>query len=138
MTVFVDTSVFYAAVDSRDNSNKRAKRILSSKTAGFFTSEYVLVETWRLIQSRVGWAAAENFWVGLQKTSLRIEPVTSSDLERAVKIGTAFSDQEFSLVDRTSFALMERLGVNKVATFDSDFAIYRYGSSLDSAFELLR
>jgi predicted nucleic acid-binding protein len=49
-----------------------------------------------------------------------------------------FSDQDFSLVDRTSFAVMERLGLVRAASFDDHFAIYRYGRNRDRAFEILR
>ena len=59
-------------------------------------------------------------------------------MEAAWAIGTAFPDQEFSIVDRTSFAVMERLGLTRVASFDSDFAVYRYGRNRDRAFEVLR
>jgi uncharacterized protein len=50
----------------------------------------------------------------------------------------AFRDQKFSIVDRTSFAVMHRLGLHRVASFDDDFAIYRYGRSRDRAFSVLR
>jgi hypothetical protein len=33
---------------------------------------------------------------------------------------------------------MERLGVTRAASFDSDFAIHRYGRNRDRAFEILR
>jgi hypothetical protein len=33
---------------------------------------------------------------------------------------------------------MERLGITRVASFDRDFAIYRYGPNRDRAFEVLR
>ena len=59
-------------------------------------------------------------------------------MEAAWAIGEAFPDQDFSLVDRTSFAVMERLGITQVASFDSDFAIYRYGRNRDRSFEVIR
>ena len=43
-------------------------------------------------------------------------------------IRVAFSDQRFSLVDRTSFAIMERLAnLHAPSSFDDDFVIYRFG-----------
>ena len=48
------------------------------------------------------------------------------------------SHQDFSLVDRTSFAVMERLGLVRAASFDNHFAIYRFGRNRDRAFEILR
>jgi uncharacterized protein len=49
-----------------------------------------------------------------------------------------FADQNFSIVDRTSFAVMERLGLTRAISFDDDFAVYRYGRNRDRAFEVLR
>jgi predicted nucleic acid-binding protein len=61
-----------------------------------------------------------------------------ADMRVAWAIGDVFKDQDFSVVDRTSFAVMERLGVSRAASFDRDFAIYRYGRNRDRAFEVLR
>ena len=78
------------------------------------------------------------FWNGLRRGIAIIEQTTSADLEAAWAIGERFSDQDFSLVDRTSFALMERLGIFRVISFDSDFAVFRYGRNRSSAFDVLR
>ena len=67
-----------------------------------------------------------------------MEKVTSGDLDAAWATGASFPDQDFSLVDRTSFAVMERLAITYVASFDNDFAIYRYGRGRDKAFEVIR
>lgn len=64
--------------------------------------------------------------------------MTPTDLDAAWAIGQAFPDQDFSLVDRTSFAVMERLGIRRVASFDDDFTVYRYGRGRERAFEVVR
>ncbi|WP_158747922.1 PIN domain-containing protein [Acidobacterium sp. S8] len=51
MNLFVDTSIWYAAVDSSDRSNARAKAILRSGGL-LVTSDHVLVETWTLASSQ--------------------------------------------------------------------------------------
>lgn len=137
MTVFVDTSVWFAAANIRDRYNARAKQLLADMGAPLLT-DHILVETWRLLNSRVHRRAAESFWLGIRRGSAELEKVTAADLETAWAIGEAFADQDFSIVDRTSFAVMERLGIMRAASFDDDFAVYRFGRNRDRAFDILR
>lgn len=137
MSVLVDTSVWFAAANSRDRYNRRAKALLSN-LADPLLSDHILIETWSLLNSRVHRHAAEQFWTRVRDGAAAVEIVTALDLERAWVIGELFPDQNFSVVDRTSFALMERLGINRAASFDDDFAVYRYGRRRDRAFEVLR
>jgi predicted nucleic acid-binding protein len=101
------------------------------------TTDHVLVETWLLLAHRLGRAAAESHWDAIRNGAAAVEPVTAADLEVAWAVGDVFPDQDFSIVDRTSFAVMQRLGVLRVATLDAHFAIYRFGRKRDRAFELL-
>lgn len=137
MSVFVDTSIWYAAADAGDRSNPRARELLA-RGDRLLTSDHVVVETWLLLRHRLSRDAAERFWNGLKTGVAAIEAVTATDLEVAWSIGDAFSDQDFSIVDRTSFAVMQRLGVHSVATFDDDFAVYRFGRDRRRAFEIIR
>ena len=114
MSLFVDTSVWYAAADTADLGNKRAQEILSTGEA-LVTTDHVLVETWTLLRFRINRGAAEAFWDGLRSGVARLECVGSADLQAAWTMGHDFSDQDFSLVDRTSFAVMERLGLRRAA-----------------------
>lgn len=137
MSLFVDTSAWFAAVDSDDRSNVRAKEILSSGE-GLVTTDHVLAETWALIRKRIHRQAAEAFWQGIRNGVATLEVVGLADLQAAWTMGQEFRDQDFSLVDRTSFAVMERLGLERVASFDDDFAVYRWGPGRRRAFQVLR
>jgi predicted nucleic acid-binding protein len=137
VSVFVDTSAWYAAVDETDAGYLRARYILGGGHP-LVTTDHVLVETWLLMKSRTHQVAADGFWRRIRAGAARIESTTPSDLEVAWQIGERFSDQDFSLVDRTSFATMMRLGITRVASFDSHFAVFRYGPRDSLAFEVLR
>jgi predicted nucleic acid-binding protein len=50
----------------------------------------------------------------------------------------AVAGSSLSLVDRTCFAVMQRLAVHRVASFDAHFAVYRFGPDRRQAFEVLR
>ncbi len=101
------------------------------------TSEYVVLETWRLLHHKIGWAAAEKFLESLRAGIANVEQVNAADLDRAWSIGQDYPDQEFAFTDRTSFAVMMRLGVRRVASFDRDFAVFRFGKRKAEAFEIV-
>jgi len=137
MSLFVDSSVWYAAVDLSDVDNARAKKILNAHEA-LVTTDHVLVETWLLIRNRMRRKAADQFWEGIRSGAVGLEAVGLADLEAAWQIAVSFRDQDFSLVDRTSFAVMRRLGIERAASFDSHFAVFRYGPKQRYAFEIVR
>lgn len=135
MSLFVDTSVWYAAAASADPRNSRAREILAAGES-LYTTDHVLVETWSLLRNRLHRKSADQFWEGL-RTVATIEPVGPADLETAWQIGLTFADQDFSLVDRTSFAVIRRLGIERATSFDNHFAVFRYGPGLRRALEIV-
>ena len=77
MSIFVDTSVWYAAADSGDASNARAKAILAAGEP-LVTSDHVLIETWTLLRYRIHRRAAERFWEALRGGVAATEPVAAT------------------------------------------------------------
>lgn len=137
MSVFVDSSAWFALVVARDRHNSRAKAIIQGE-AEHITTDHVVIETWLLLNARYHRQAADLFWERIRTRRVQIEHVSAADFEAAWSIGKIFPDQNFSIVDRTSFAVMERLGLTRAMSFDDDFAVYRYGRNRDRAFEILR
>ena len=136
MSLFVDTSAWFAAADRADGNYDRAKVVLTTSEA-LVTTDHILIETWMLLYHRIGRKQALMFW-GRLGSAATIETVTSSDLEVARQIADAWSNHDFSIVDCTSFAVMQRLGIRRAASFDSDFAIFRFGPGRRLAFEVIR
>lgn len=134
MTVFVDTSAWYGAADADDASHQRATARLSEFQGQLITSDHVLIETWYLAASRLGPDVAEELVNAIRAGIARIETATIADLEVAAAIKPAFADQTFSIVDRTSWSVMQRLGVHEAIAFDRDYSIYRFGRNRQSAF----
>jgi uncharacterized protein len=137
LSIFVDSSVWFAAAVARDRLKGRAKSILRNNS-DHVTTDHVMVETWLLLNSRYHRQGAERFWESIRSGGVLVHTVAPADLEAGWAMGEAFPDQEFSIVDRTSFAVMERLGITRAASFDDDFAVYRYGRLRDRAFEVIR
>jgi predicted nucleic acid-binding protein len=137
LTLFVDTSAFYAAADKSDRSHERVKLVLGAGES-LVTTDHVLAESWQLLRHRLGHEAANTFWEAVRAGASAVEHVGAADLEVAWTIAAEFEDQDFSLVDMTSFAVMQRIGVLRAASLDDDFAIYRFGRRRERAFELVR
>ncbi|MCC6766546.1 MAG: PIN domain-containing protein [Deltaproteobacteria bacterium] len=138
MTTFVDTGVLFAAAVRRDARHQQARRLLVAIAAEHtFTTDHVLLETWMMIRLRAGWAAAMRFLGAVRSTPLAVETTSLADLERAQGIATAWEDQQFDLVDCTSFAVIERVGCGRAASFDRDFAVWRYGPKRSRALDVL-
>lgn len=138
MAIFVDTGGFYALADTADRNHDTARSVFESRgmAGDLVTSDYVFVESWCLIRARLGRSAAMQYWDAMQSDVVRIYGVTSEDLTGARAIASSWPDQDFSLIDCTSFALMERLGLDEALAFDSHFRVYRYGQRRDRAFRM--
>jgi hypothetical protein len=139
VTVLLDTGVLFAGAVEADAHHARATELLRGlQGQTTITTDHVLVETWWLIVSRRDWESAMRFWRAFRSTPTRLEVVTVADLERAEAIATDWSDQQLDIVDCTTFAVMERVGCRRAASFDKDFAVYRFGTDRKQAFEIVR
>ncbi len=138
MSVFVDTSAFYALADESDRNHRQAKaayEVLIGERLS--TSDHILVECWFLLGSRLGRDAAIRFWDALRAGIVAVLDVRHDDLERAREVLVRFPDQTFSLVDATSFAVMEREEIVRAFAFDAHFRVYRFGEGSRHRFDVV-
>ncbi len=136
---FVDTSGFYAVADASDRRHAAASDVfVDLGTAGrLLSTDHVFVETWLLVKARLGRRAAIGFWDSMASGVVEVHGVTSRDLTRARRILDEWGDQDFSLVDCTSFAVMERLGIREALAVDRHFRLYRHGPGRSRAFRVV-
>lgn len=123
MNIFIDTSAFIAMLDADDDNHLKAKQAwtkLISSNAHLISSNYILVETFALIQKRLGLSAVRAF----QESILPIIHIEWID-EAIHKMGTsallAVARRKLSLVDCVSFETMRKLGLKSAFTFDKHF-----------------
>ena len=124
MNVFVDTSGFYAMLVENDVNHESAKAWWTATLLseyGLVTSNYVVVETGALLQSRVGLAAVRRF-VQDVLSAVEVQWVSPEIHEAATDALLSSNRRGLSLIDCSSFALMRRLGITDAFTFDPHFA----------------
>lgn len=122
--VFVDTSAYYAVADTHDNSHGvalAAIQKINREGNELLTSNFVIAETHTLLVNRLGRDIAEQVLDRLYASSTRIVRASERDETRAREIIHQHRDHEYSFVDAISFAVMERLHIRLVWTYDHHF-----------------
>jgi len=126
--LFIDTGPLVARTyrpDPRHRESVDVFRRISDRTLPYrllFTSNYVVDETLtRLLYEAGHPAAVQGLHLLRGSTVLRIVHVTQDDEQRADEIFLKYTDHRISYTDCTSVAVMERLGIDTVFSFDRDF-----------------
>lgn len=131
MTVFADTSALYALLVRNEVGHAEVAAEFATileRRRPLVTTNYVLLETAALLQSRIGLAAVRDL-------DQRIVPlcvvrwVTESLHRRAMDRLVRADRRGLSLVDCMSFEVMEQEGITDALALDADFA--------DAGFRLL-
>lgn len=125
-SVFVDTSAFVALRNAAEAEHERARAALSDLVEGgvtLYTSNYVLAETYTALLVRVGREEAiewgRRFRAGAAVELVRLDSAVE---EEAWEILERHGDKQWSYVDATSFAQIERDGGIEAFAFDAHFA----------------
>ena len=135
---FVDARALFSLAYQSDQWHAKAVEIAARlRGTALITTDAMLVETWFLTRARASREAALRVWRELRGGALRIECLLPIDLDHAWEIAQAFADQDFSLADCTSFAVIERLGLRSAFSFDRDYLIFRYGPRRNTTLRVL-
>lgn len=124
-SIFIDTSWFKAYLDPRDDFHSQAvaqSKVLSQEKTILYTTNFVVDETLTLLRVRSGLEVALKFRDFLAQISshTKIIRILSQDEFKAWDwFPKKWSKLSFS--DCTSFAVMQRLGLKDVASFDDHF-----------------
>jgi len=112
-------------VDESDGYHSKAVQFIRALTTPLVTSTYVLDETVTLIKLHLGHRTAVQFGEKLRKEQIaKLLRTTEQDENRAWQIFVQYQDKGFSFTDCTSFALMERLQIERAFAFDAHFRQY--------------
>ena len=123
MNVFVDTSGFLAILDADDTNHLKAKKEwnnIISTGANLFCNNYILVETFALIQYRLGMKAVRVLEEDILPL-VHIEWIKEDTHKAGMSAFLSASKRKLSLVDCVSFETMRDLGLKVAFGFDSHF-----------------
>lgn len=127
--VFIDTSGFFAALVSTDQHHEHAASVFrraDSEGWKLVTSTPVVYETHALLLARAPTRreAGLAFLDAVATDSFNVERPSARDEERARAIIRSYADKAFSFCDAVSFAMLDRLRIREVLSFDQHFKEY--------------
>jgi uncharacterized protein len=130
---FVDTSAWYALVVARHPDHGRLSSLLRALIRNhhrLVTTNLVVAETHALLLRRVGRAAALTFLQTVGE-SPNIVVRSSRELEAAAERDwlARYDDQDFSLADAVSFAVMTERGIRDALALDHHFVVAGFQAS---------
>ncbi len=124
MSVFLDTSALLAVLDADEAPHSRVDAIwrrLLGERRPLVTTNYVLVETVALAQSRLGLDATRALQQDVVPV-LRVIWVTAEVHQAAMTALVTAGRRRLSLVDCVSFEVMRREGLEEAFALDRHFA----------------
>ena len=124
MIIFADTSAFFALIVQDDLMHVRAREnfaYFSKNDVQLLTSSYILLETFTLLQRRIGLEAVQDFNAKIFPL-LEIIWVDAEWHNRAIQRVLVQKRKDISLTDCLSFEIMEALEITEAYTFDRHFA----------------
>ena len=123
MSTFVDTSAILAVLDADDRQHARAAaawQTLIETEDELVVTNYVLVEAFALVQSRLGLKAARTFQQDVVPM-LRVSWMGEESHDAAVTALLTAARRRLSLVDCASFDAMRRSGLTRAFSLDRHF-----------------
>jgi predicted nucleic acid-binding protein len=123
--IFVDASAWIAVIDVRGKYHDPATRLFGQLVADkrpLLTTNLVIAESYVMIQRTSGIRASLRFLESIRVSPLLLKIYSDALLElQAENILRQYSDQDFSLADAVSFAVMRQLSIHEAFAFDHHF-----------------
>lgn len=125
LPVFVDAGAWIAIADRGDSLHvaalSRHQRLLRERRP-LVTTNLVMAEAYALLRRAAGHSVAIRFLEAIRSTS-RLSLIYATDDHHAAAeaILRRYADQDFSLADAVSFAVMQAGGINEAFAFDAHF-----------------
>jgi predicted nucleic acid-binding protein len=126
--IYIDTSAFYALLDRADPYYKEASSLWMTLMDNKFiliTSNYVVSETMKLLQEKIGFEAGKAWYKDIL-SALNVLWVDEVIHQRAYELWLNLGRIPLSIVDCASFVIMHQNNIEKVFCFKSYFVDYGF------------
>ena len=122
--VVVDAGPLLALFDIRDQHHNQALRYLKKARARLITTLAVVTEAMHLFGPLP--TPKKNLLNWINARAITLVAPNEEDFKRVIELIDKYADLPMDFADGLTVAICERLDIPHIATFDSDFDIYRF------------
>ncbi len=119
----IDSGPMTALFNSRDSYHETSKAFMKRCRYNLVTTMASITEVMYLLETNL--FAAADFLEWLARGAVEIADITSADFTDIKEYMMKYGDLPMDFADATLMVVSDRERINKIATFDSDFDIYR-------------
>jgi predicted nucleic acid-binding protein len=116
----------YDKKDIRQNEIRELLTTVASINIPIYITYLVIAETHRRLLQVVGNKESNKFLEDIFDNGINFAQIEMQDMLKAKEIIKKYHDQKITFTDATSMAIMIRLGILKVMTFDFHFGLLNF------------
>lgn len=121
--ILIDSGPLIALFNHKDNYHATSVEFIKANRSELITTLASVTETLHLLDFNRNAQADFLSWVNAG--AITIEPITVNDFSRIKTLILKYSDLPMDFADACLVLLSEKLNINKIATIDRDFDVYR-------------
>ena len=118
MTLVLDTSVLFAALDAKDGNHKACLALVERFRHDLVVPAPVIPEVDYWIHQRLSTSVGLQFIDNLRTNALSVVDLERSDYSRIYNLMEQYADSRIGFVDAAVLTIVERLNEPKLATLD--------------------
>ena len=122
--IVIDSGPIVALFDTNDPHHAESTQFLRATSARLFSTLVCVTEAMFILNFSI--RAQTNVLTWITAGGLHLEELHAEDIDRVSKLLQKYADLPMDFADGVLVAISERLDVPHIATFDSDFDVYRF------------
>ena len=128
--ILCDIAPLFCLVDKSQPKHLEVKKFIQNNSSPLITTWSCFTEAMYLSLNRGGWSMQNQLSELLLIQLVILQPIENIDYSRLFQLMNKYKDRPMDLADATLVVIAEKLNLNVILTFDSDFFFYLINDKL--------
>ena len=121
--ILIDSGPLIALFDASDSYHKLSVEFIRNNKSQLISTNASITETLHMLDFSKN--AQLDFISWIAAGAITIQPIANNDFKRIFELSKKYQDLPVDFADACLVYLAEKLHIDKIATIDKDFAVYR-------------